>query len=75
MDLLVIHEFLHKNIHLKSLELRLPQKGVWILLAVVVGEEFSREVIITGANLSSVRRVVIPQLLVEGKFGSNPAGI
>lgn len=46
MDLLVIHEFLHKNIHLKSLELRLPQKGVWILLAVVVGEEFSREVII-----------------------------
>ena len=68
IDLLVIHEFLHKNIHLQRLKLRLPQEGVGILLAVVVGEEFSREVIITGANLSSVRRVVIPQLLVEGKI-------
>ena len=68
IDLLVIHEFLHKNIHLQRLKLRLPQEGVEILLAVVVGEEFSREVIITGANLSSVRRVVIPQLLVEGKI-------
>ena len=68
IDLLVIHEFLHKNIHLQRLKLRLPQEGVGILLAVIIGEEFSREVIITGANLSSIRRVVIPQLLVEGKI-------
>ena len=74
IDLLVIHEFLHKNIHLQRLKLRLPQEGVGILLAVVVGEEFSREVIITGANFSSVRRVVIPQLLVEGKIRIKSCG-
>lgn len=47
IDLLVIHEFLHKDIHLQSLKLWLAQKGVGILLAVVVSEELPRKVIIT----------------------------
>lgn len=67
IDLLVIHEFLHENIHFQCLELRFPQKGVGILLTVVVGKKFSREVIIAGTDLTSVRRVVMPQLCVEGK--------
>ena len=68
IDLLVVHEFLHKDIHLQCLELRLAQKGMRILLAVVVGEELPREVIITRTNLSTVRAVVVPQLLTKGKI-------
>ena len=40
-----------------------------ILLAVVICEKLPGQVIIAGANLSTVRSVVIPQLLMEGKVG------
>ena len=68
IDLLIIHEFLHKNIHLQSLELRLAQKGMGVFLAVIIGEELSREVIVTGTNFSTVCTVVVPQLLTKGKI-------
>lgn len=60
IDLLVVHEFLHKDIHLQSFELRLAQKSVGILLAVIIGEELPREVIVTGTNLSTVCAIVVP---------------
>ena len=59
VDLFVIHELFHENIYLQSLKLWLPQKGMGILLAVVVCEEFPRKVIITGTNLSAVGVVVV----------------
>ena len=40
-----------------------------ILLAVVISEKLPGQVILAGANLSSVGSVVIPQLLMEGKVG------
>lgn len=41
VDLRITHEFFDEDIHLQSLKLWLPEKGMRILLAVVIGEELS----------------------------------
>ena len=67
IDLWIPHELLDKDIHFQGFKLRLTEKCMRILLAVIISEKLPCQIVVSGAYFSTVGRVVKPQLFVERK--------
>ena len=56
----IIKKFLDKHIHFQSVELRLTEESIRIFALIVICEELSCQIIVTGAYLTTVFYIESP---------------